>query len=200
MPGECLDTPKVEDAADYDVASARFPITNSFGDRAPARATLGRLATSMPMAAGREPPSLADAIVSGGSLSIIRADGGVGKSVLSMQLGEFFPTGSQTFVYDCFGNGGYRNASGYRHRCRDGLVQLANEMAGCGLADPLVPSGKAEPSAYIRAFKARAKQAADKVASEAPNALLCIIIDAADSAQIAADALDSRALRTSLTK
>jgi hypothetical protein len=131
--------------------------------------------------------SLADAIASGGSLSIIRADGGVGKSVLSMQLGEFFPTGSQTFVYDCFGNGGYRSASGYRHRCRDGLVQLANEMAGCGLADPLVPSGKAEPSAYMRAFKARAKQAADKVASEAPNALLCIIIDAADSAQIAAD-------------
>jgi len=57
VPGECLATPKVEDAADYDVAFARFPITNSFGNRAPARATLGRLATSMPMAAGREPPS-----------------------------------------------------------------------------------------------------------------------------------------------
>lgn len=56
MPGECLDTPKVEDATDYDVASARFLITNSFGDRAPARATLGRLATRMPMAARREPP------------------------------------------------------------------------------------------------------------------------------------------------
>jgi len=60
---------------------------------------------------------LTERIVSGGSLCVISADAGVGKSVLSTQIGSQLPAGSATFVYDCFGNGAYRSASGYRHRC-----------------------------------------------------------------------------------
>lgn len=132
---------------------------------------------------------LAGRVIAGSSLCVIRADAGVGKSVLSTQLGALLPAGSETFVYDCFGNGAYRGASGYRHRCRDGLVQLANEMAGRSLADPLIPTSKADAAAYMNAFMARAARAAALVKEQAPDALLCIIIDAADNAQIAAEEL-----------
>ncbi|CAM5616365.1 hypothetical protein [Sphingobium scionense] len=115
------------------------------------------------------------------------ADAGVGKSVLSTQLGLYLPNGSRTLVYDCFGNGAYRSASGYRHRCRDGLVQLANELAGESLSQPLIPTSKADPAAYVRAFLARVEQAAETLNEHSADAILCIVIDAADNAQIAAD-------------
>ena len=132
---------------------------------------------------------LVDRVVAADGLSIISADAGVGKSVLSTQLGAYLPPGSRTLVYDCFGNGAYRGASGYRHRCRDGLVQLANELAGLSLSEPLIPTSRADPAAFVRAFLSRAERAAAVVAQAAPGALLCIVVDAADNAQIAADEL-----------
>lgn len=130
--------------------------------------------------------SLAEQVITGGSLTIIEADAGVGKSVLSTQIGLHLPEGSRTLVYDCFGNGAYRSASGYRHRCRDGLVQLANELAGLALSDPLIPTSKADPAAYVRAFLSRVDQAAARLNALSAGAILCIVIDAADNAQIAA--------------
>lgn len=130
--------------------------------------------------------SLAERVVAGGSLTIIEADAGVGKSVLSTQIGFHLPEGSRTLVYDCFGNGAYRGASGYRHRCRDGLVQLANELAGLSLSDPLIPTSKADAAAYMRAFLSRVDQAVVRLNELSAGAILCIVIDAADNAQIAA--------------
>ena len=115
---------------------------------------------------------------------IIQAEGGVGKSITATTLPEQLPPGSIGFVYDCFGNGGYRSASEYRHRPQDGLVQLANEMASAGFCDPLLPSNKADDSAYVRAFISRVRQAADQLTSS-DDGLLLIVIDAADNAETA---------------
>jgi hypothetical protein len=131
--------------------------------------------------------ALASRIVAGDSLCIISADAGVGKTVLSTQLGSLLPAGSQTLVYDCFGNGSYRSPSEYRHRCRDGLVQLANEMAGRSLCSPLIPTSKADPAAYVRAFLARLEAAAASIRDNESAALLCLVIDAADNAEMAAE-------------
>ena len=131
-------------------------------------------------------PEIVAAIVAAVTPVILHADGGVGKSVLTTRLGAQFTEGSETFVYDCFGNGGYRSATEYRHRPRDGLVQLANEMAAKRLSDPLVPSQTADASSYLRAFKARLEQASAVLAARAPDALLTIMIDAADNAEMAA--------------
>ncbi len=129
---------------------------------------------------------LAAAVAAHPGATIVRADAGVGKSVISTQLGQHLPAGSRTFVYDCFGNGAYRSASGYRHRCCDGLVQLANELAGEALCHPLVPTSKADDPAYVRAFLSRVA-AASAVVSEVEGAILCFVIDAADNAETAAD-------------
>lgn len=124
---------------------------------------------------------------------VIHADGGVGKSTLSAHLARATPAGSVTVLYDCFGNGTYRQALKYRHRYRDALVQIANELAGQQLCLPLIPSNSTDPKQFMRAFVSRLKQAIDLLRARTPRANLCIIIDAADNAYMAAQELGERA-------
>lgn len=133
-------------------------------------------------------PELFQAIVQANGIPIIvHAAGGVGKSVFATRIKLGLPAGSSSVLYDCFGNGQYRSASGYRHRHKDALVEIANELAAKGLCHPLIPSPHADPSDYVRAFIYRLKQSITSLRSKNPQALLCIIIDAADNAQMAAE-------------
>lgn len=116
---------------------------------------------------------------------IIQAEGGVGKSILSTQIHNYIPSGSLSIVYDCFGNGDYRQSSSARHSHKVALVQIANELAGLGLCHPLIPTTSAGPSEYIKAFLFRLKQVSEKFSNE--NKQLFIVIDAADNSQMAAD-------------
>lgn len=131
-------------------------------------------------------PDLVKAITHSSTPIIVSADGGYGKSIVATQIGGALP-GSTTFVYDCFGNGGYRSATGLRHRAKDGLVQLANEMASQGLCHPLIPTPKADDAAYVHAFLARLGQASASVRSQAMDAYLVLVLDAADNAEMAAE-------------
>lgn len=117
---------------------------------------------------------------------IIHADGGVGKSVLAARIAESMPSGSIAVLYDCFGNGLYRNAFHFRHRHKDALVQIANELAAKGCCHPLIPSIHADPKAYLRAFIYRLEQASTHLRAADPDSLLCLVIDAADNAEMAA--------------
>ena len=124
---------------------------------------------------------------------VIHADGGVGKSTLSAHLARAMPAGSVAVLYDCFGDGTYRQALKYRHRYRDALVQIANELAGQQLCLPLIPSSGTDPKQFMRAFVSRLKQAIDLLRARTPQASLCIIIDAADNAYMAAQEIGERA-------
>lgn len=117
---------------------------------------------------------------------IVHAAGGVGKSVLTSQIERNLPAGSVTLVYDCFGNGGYRRSSSPRHQHQQGLIQLANELAGRALCDPLIPAGTAQPADYARAFMIRLRDAAEAVAASTPGAFLVLVVDAADNAALIA--------------
>ncbi|WP_110674237.1 AVAST type 3 anti-phage nuclease/ATPase Avs3a [Salinicola sp. RZ23] len=117
---------------------------------------------------------------------VIHADGGVGKSTLSAHLARAMPAGSVAVLYDCFGDGTYRQSLKYRHRYRDALVQIANELSGQQLCLPLIPSGGTDPKQFMRAFVSRLKQAIDILRARTPQASLCIIVDAADNAYMAA--------------
>lgn len=118
---------------------------------------------------------------------IVHAGGGVGKSIFSTRIKYGLPADSISILYDCFGDGEYRNASRYRHRHRDGLVQIANELASLGLCHPLIPTSHADASAYSKAFLYRLEQSINSLRSLNSDALLCIVIDAADNAQMAAE-------------
>lgn len=118
---------------------------------------------------------------------VVHAGAGVGKSVFSTRIGSRLPARSLCIVYDCFGDGQYRSPTAYRHRHKDALVQISNELASLGLCHPLIPTPHADSSDYLRTFLFRLRQAAASLEAQNPGAVLCIAIDAADNAQIAAD-------------
>ena len=127
------------------------------------------------------------AIVMATAPVIIHASSGVGKTVFAKRITRCLPDKSACILYDCFGNGQYRSASGYRHRHKDGLVQIANELAAEGLCHLMIPTSHADASAYVRAFVHRLGQAAALIRLTNSHALLCIVVDAADNAQMAAE-------------
>jgi hypothetical protein len=118
---------------------------------------------------------------------IVHAEGGVGKSIFATRIKLGLPPGSATVLYDCFGNAQYRSATGYRHRHKDALVQIVNELAGKSLCHLLIPTSNAGASDYLKKFIYRLEQAVSLLRAQNPQALLCIIVDAADNAQMAAE-------------
>ena len=150
----------------------------------PAKCLIETLDTAVPRA--QEADLIRD-IVEAQAPVIVHASAGVGKTVFATRIARGLPDGSTGILYDCFGNGQYRNASGYRHRHRDALVQIANELAAKGLCHLLIPASHADAASYVRAFVHRIGQAATLVRLANPHALLCIVVDAADNAQMAAE-------------
>lgn len=135
---------------------------------------------------------LADRILEATGSMIVTAEGGVGKSTFARALPGLLSDRADVIIYDCFGNGNYRNPAHTRHRHRDGLVQLATEMAGLGLCFPIVHAGNLAPEEYTKAFVRRLDQASEML-RQSGNRQLVIVVDAADNAVIAAeDNADSR--------
>lgn len=125
-------------------------------------------------------------ILSSSTPIIIHAPGGVGKSVVARQLVESLSTGSWGLVYDCFGAGNYRNESQPRHRPREALVQIANELALAGLCRPLIARLNNSNTDFFRGFLDRVKQAISALRSADPDAQLLLLLDAADNAEMVA--------------
>ncbi len=128
---------------------------------------------------------------------LITAVGGVGKSVLTSLLQRVLPDGSLTVVYDCFAGGAYRKVASQRHEHRVALTQVSNELAAEGVCTPLIPTD-ASDSAYMRVFMRRVREAAGQLARDNPDALLTVVIDAADNAALAAEELQGRTFVTDL--
>lgn len=117
---------------------------------------------------------------------VIHADAGVGKSAIARRISVKLESLATVVLYDCFGNGGYRNPVGPRHTHDVGLTQIANELASRGLCHPIIPSRLAKPADYIRALDFRLRQVLSLTASRESNSKIVIIVDAADNAQMAA--------------
>lgn len=130
---------------------------------------------------------LLDKIIKATAPVIIHASGGVGKSILARQLADSLPSGSIGIVYDCFGSGKYRNRSRPRHRHRDALVQIANEMASRGLCEVLIPRSTDLDDSILRAFLNRLQIAAETLRKVDKEAIVAVFIDAADNAEMAAE-------------
>lgn len=124
---------------------------------------------------------------------VIHAEGGIGKTALANRLVSQISRTSQAILYDCFGNGSYRNATQRRDEHNVALVQIANEIASLGLCHPLIPSKLAKPKDYLKAFMYRLEQAIRVLRSDNPKAKLVIFIDAADNAEMAAEEYQERA-------
>ncbi|WP_211880084.1 hypothetical protein [Pseudarthrobacter albicanus] len=152
---------------------------------------LSRLLTPATVFSRAQYAELAEKISEAPQPVIVHASGGVGKSVFAQQLGNYLPHGSVKLTYDCYGLGAYRKSSELRHEHRQGLVQMANELATLGLCQPLFQSARATASDYSRAFLARVGTAANLLAKTTSSGLLVLVVDAADNAVMAADDFNS---------
>jgi hypothetical protein len=121
-----------------------------------------------------------------GNPVIVHASGGVGKSVFCQYLQTALPEGSVAIAYDCFGAGGYRNRSETRHRHKDALVQIANELAAKGWCVPLLPVNWPSEEDLMRKFLLLLQQAVDAIGKINSSGQLYLVVDAADNAEMAA--------------
>lgn len=117
---------------------------------------------------------------------IVHASGGVGKSVFCRQLIHSLSFDSIGIAYDCFGAGRYRNRSESRHRHRDALVQIVNELAVKGLCDPLLVQDTSQDNDIMKKFLWRIEAAVKTLKQTSDSATLLILIDAADNSEMAA--------------
>lgn len=141
---------------------------------------------------------LRDRILQSPGPYVVHAAGGVGKSSFSSWLMTQGHRGHEVLVFDSFAGGSYREISQLRHDHRRGLTQLANELATRNLCAPLVPTD-ADDTQYMRAFLVRVREAARHLSIR--NKHLIIVIDAADSAVLAAEAqIGSRAFAPDLLR
>lgn len=129
---------------------------------------------------------LAGEILKDENAKIITATGGIGKSIFTGMLSDLLGEENLTIIYDCFGNGTYRNRLLFRHRHRDALVQIANELANLGYCEPLIPVDK-DPDWISESFHERISEAVLKHIELHPNGKLIIAIDAADNAEMAGE-------------
>jgi hypothetical protein len=128
---------------------------------------------------------------------LLTAGGGIGKSILTSVLKRVLPEGSVTIVYDCFAGGDYRKVTSQRHEHRIALTQISNELAAEGRCTPLIPTD-APDALYTRVFMRRIRGAAEQLERDNPDALLTIVIDAADNAAMAAEEQQGRTFVTDL--
>ena len=129
---------------------------------------------------------------------IFKAVGGTGKSITSKQLIDRFVDGSVALAYDCFGNGGYRKLSEHRHRVCDAYVQVANQLAQQGLCEPMIPIHRDQDDRLSQAFLSRLSQAIKKLRESNKDALLVILFDAVDNAEMAAKEFGDRCFASHL--
>ncbi|KTD91643.1 hypothetical protein [Pseudoalteromonas sp. H71] len=132
--------------------------------------------------------------------TVITASGGVGKSILSSNLATEFETSSVVIPYDCFGNGSYRRVSSQRHEVKHAYAQIINTMATLGLCDQVIPSRNEPDDYWTKLFLNRINEACNSLKSQDSNALLVLIFDAADNAEMAAEEHGSNCFVNQLLK
>jgi len=128
---------------------------------------------------------IVEQILAGNQRICLDGEGGSGKTTALQELRDLLPPGSVVLVFDCYGSGRYLDSNASRHLSKDAFLQLSNDLA-VHLRIPLLVS-RSENLDYSRVFKKRLERAAEVVASQDPNALLVISIDAADNSIIAAN-------------
>ena len=129
---------------------------------------------------------IADMIQSAKKPLVITAAGGVGKSIFTNNLEKHVSKDMLIIRYDCFGNGIYRNRRNFRHRYRDFIVQIVNELSEKGLCDPLFYTN-ADDTKLLVVLHSRLNEAIKRHNLIYKNGRILIIIDAADNACMAAE-------------
>ena len=115
---------------------------------------------------------------------LIKAPGGVGKTVFMQSLATGLKANYEVVLFDCFGGGAYRSPEDARHLPKNGLMHIANTLSFRGLCDPMLP-GNPDVQGMLRTFRRRIAQCI-QAAEMRSGRQLALLIDAIDNADIAA--------------
>ncbi len=130
--------------------------------------------------------NLLDAVVDGERLICVYGPAGCGKTTTMMQLPGLLPEGSVSVVFDCYGAGRYTHSNDRRHLPENAFLQIANELA-LNQGTPFLLARSGRNPASIRGFLERIERSATILARAKPDAVLAILIDAADNSVGAAE-------------
>ncbi len=118
--------------------------------------------------------------MAGGSQYIcLHGEGGSGKTTVLRQVEKMLPDASAMIIYDCYGAGTYLDSEAYRHRRKDAYLQIINETAA-QLRLPLLINQDSSID-ILRALMLRIESASCILKAQAEDALLVVVIDAADN-------------------
>lgn len=125
-------------------------------------------------------------LVDGNRLVVLHGGGGCGKTTLMTQVSAQLPSGSRNIIFDCFGGGRYTYSNDRRHLPENAFLQLTNDIA-VALEIPLfVPRRNINP-ASINTLLKNLRAGGEALRRTARNALLLVVIDAADNSMAAAE-------------
>ena len=119
------------------------------------------------------------AMVNGDQFICLHGEGGSGKTTVLQQVERLLPDSSVMITYDCYGAGTYMDSEAYRHRPKDAYLQIINETSA-QLRLPLLISQDNSVD-FIKAFSLRIESASKVLEAQEDNALLVVVIDAADN-------------------
>jgi len=127
-----------------------------------------------------------EAILSSESRTVcVHGGAGFGKSTLLSLVVKELPEESISVVFDCFAAGAYKNPDDKRHLHKYGLVEIINELAVAS-ATGLLLNANVDQHDLVRLFVQKLKDTTQIVKARHPNAIVCIVIDAADNSISAA--------------
>ena len=131
--------------------------------------------------------TLIDKIVNNntGNPICLHGGAGIGKSTISQLIKKNFPENSEIILFDCYGEGAYLNRSDSRHLHKEAILQICNEMAK-KIGSPFLLSNQSDSHILIQEFKRRIDSAILILRARNPNAILALIVDAADNSIAAA--------------
>lgn len=129
---------------------------------------------------------LLDTVIGGERLVCVHGPAGCGKTTTMVQLTGLLPKGSVSVMFDCYGAGRYAYSNDRRHLPENAFLQIANELA-LNQGTPFLLARSGRNPASIRSFLERIDRSAALLARAKPDAILAILVDAADNSVAAAE-------------
>lgn len=129
----------------------------------------------------------------------IQATAGIGKTTFADHIKDFLPEGSVTVLYDCYGGGSFLQDCERRHLSGVAIPQICNTLAAeCG-TDWLL-GRTMEEYEYWRALEKSLNDAVGYIREQNPEAVVTVIIDAADNSMMAADFFEEKCFLVGLLR
>lgn len=124
-------------------------------------------------------------------LICLHGGAGIGKSTLVNMIPSVLPEGSVSVIFDCYGGGSYLDPEDRRHKHQAGILQICNELSLKAGSSLLLSEDKPDEF-YLKQLKERMSSALAIMRAIHPEAVLAIILDAADNSVTASELYDGK--------